>query len=116
MDRLQSINRNPIMTLMTIILKVENHHIRKVRNFLINLYSLKSLKILIYFSSSLDEELDYVEGAGHAKPVGFGSQNDDSTDSYHRQNNNNFMHNNKNRESNYYDNNKYSEMHKQKHR
>lgn len=43
-------------------------------------------------------------------------ENDDSTDSYYRHNNNNFIHNNKNRDSNFYDNNKYSEMHKQKHR
>lgn len=71
----------------------------------------------------LDDELDYVEGGyhhnspsstSHNKGV-FGVENDDSTDSHYRHNNNNFIHNNKNRESNYYDNNKYLEMHK-KHR
>lgn len=112
-------NQSPIMTLMSIILKTENHRSRKVseRSMIASNQTIKLEKKIP------DEELDYVEGGygGHhnsptsTSHVKGGSENDDSTDSI-RHNNNNFIHNNKNRESNYYDNNKYSEMHKQKHR
>ena len=54
--------------------------------------------------------------SNHKSGFTFENENDESTDSHYRHNNNNFIHNSKNRESNYNDNNKYSEFHKQKHR